>query len=81
MVRKAGARVRPNVFIRNLNIAGIRPIDSKRIKFIAERLALRHGAQFVIDTIKVCALRGDNVPHRTSATEDGVAFLNAAQTL
>ena len=76
-MREAGARVRTNVFLRDLNIVGIRPSDGRRIEIVADGLPLYHGAQLVIDTTLVCALRGDSIPHPKCATEDGVSLLRA----
>ena len=77
VVREAGARVRTNQFLRDLNIAGIRPTDGRRIEIVADGLTLYHGAQLVIDTTLISALRGDSVPHPRCATEDGVSLVHA----
>ena len=41
--REAGARVRRNVLVRDLNVPGVHPGDERRIEVIAEGLPLYHG--------------------------------------
>ena len=63
--------MRTDVFIRDLNIGGIRPMDGRRIEIVADGLSLYHVAQLVIDTTLVSALRGDGTLHPKGPIEDG----------
>ena len=56
--REAGARVRENQLVRELNIATSQ-IDGRRIEVIANGLPLWGGKQLVIDTTVVSALTGE----------------------
>eukprot|EP00972_Heterocapsa_arctica_P060164 8874430-Heterocapsa_arctica.AAC.1 len=57
--REGGARVRTNVLVRDLNVAGVRPDDGRRIEVIAEGIPLYGGAQLAIDTALVSPLGRD----------------------
>ena len=75
--REVGARVSTNVFLRDLDLVGIRVQDQRRIEVIAEGLPVFHGAQLVIDTTLVSPLRADGEPHRRCAEVDGAALVAA----
>ena len=64
--------MRTNVFVRDLNIMGIRPTDGRRIEIVADGLSLFHSAQLVIDTTIVCPVGRDGTAYARAADEDGV---------
>ena len=47
--REAGARVRTNQFLRDLNLQEISSNDGRRIEIICDGLPLYHGRQLAID--------------------------------
>ena len=49
-------------------------MDERRLGVVAEGLPLHGGAQLVIDTTLVSALRRDGAPRPSAATTDGVAL-------
>ena len=49
-------------------------MDERRLEVVAEGLPLHGGAQLVIDTTLVSALRRDGAPRPSAATTDGVAL-------
>jgi len=51
--REAGARVRTNVMVRDLNLGVARPDDARRIEVVADGLPLFHGAQLAVDATVV----------------------------
>ena len=57
--REAGARVRTNVFVRDLDLLPQGVPDQRRLEVVAEGLPLFHGAQLAIDTPLVSPLRAD----------------------
>jgi hypothetical protein len=75
--REAGARVRQNVFLRDLNVGPSRPTDGRRLEVVANGLPLYHGAQFAVDATLVCALKRSGEPRPGAAGGDGVALLAA----
>ena len=77
--REGGARVQTNVFLRDLNLAGVRADDGRRIEVIANGLPLYHGAQLAIDATIVSPVRGDSLPTPQAAGEDGVALRRACR--
>ena len=60
--REAGARVKENVFLRDLNVA-VPAGDTRKIEVIANGLALYNGKQLAIDTTVVNAPRRDGTAH------------------
>ena len=48
--REAGARVRTNVMVRDLDLAAFNHLDGRRLEIIADGLSLWRGAQLAIDT-------------------------------
>ena len=72
--REAGARVSTNVFVRDLDLIAPNVMDERRREVVAEGLPLHGGAQLVIDTTLVSALRRDGAPRPSAATTDGVAL-------
>ena len=77
--REGGARVRTHQFIRDLNISGISPTDTRKIEIICDGLPLYHGRQLAIDATMVSSLNGNGNPHPRAATEDGAVFRTARQ--
>merc|ERR1712139_504800 len=75
--REAGARVRSNQFLRDLNVFGIRGEDQRRIEIIGDGLSLFHGRQLAVDAILVSALNGNGIAHTGAANHDG-AMLEVA---
>ena len=57
--REAGARVRTNVFVRDLDLLPQGVPYQQRLEVVAEGLPLFHGAQLAIDTTLVSPLRAD----------------------
>ena len=78
--REAGARVRTNTFVRDLDLAGVNVLDGRRLEVVADGLTLWHGAQLAIDTTLVSPLHRDGTARRTAADRDGAALLQARRT-
>ena len=78
--REAGARVRTNTFVRDLDLAGVNVLDGRRLEVVADGLTLRHGTQLAIDTTLVSPLHRDGTARRTAADRDGAAPLQARRT-
>ena len=57
--REAGARVRTNTFVRDLDLAGVNVLDGRRLEVVADGLTLWHGAQLAKDTTLVSPLQRD----------------------
>ena len=75
--REAGARVVPNMLVRNMDLAVPVAGDARRLEVVADGLPLWGGVQLAVDTTLVSALRGDGNPRRGAATRDGVALSEA----
>ena len=75
--REASARVRTNVFVRDLDLLPQGVPDQRRLEVVAEGLPLFHGAQLAIDTTLVSPLRADGAPHIQCADVDGAALRQA----
>lgn len=75
--REAGARVRTNVMVRNLNVGVARPDDGRRIEVVADGLPLFHGAQLAVDATMVCALRRNGTARPRAPDVDGAALTEA----
>ena len=74
--REAGARVRTNVFLRDLNVA-VPPGDERRIEVIASGLPVYGGSQLAIDITMRSPLHA-NGSHKTAADwEDGATAKRA----
>ena len=50
MCREAGARVRTNTFVRDMDLEGVHVLDGRRLEVVADGLMLWDGAQLAIDT-------------------------------
>ena len=70
--REAGAVVRPNVMLRDMNV-GVQAADQRQIEVLAQGLPCRAGAQLAVDvTLRSCTTaRGE--PRVGAAAEDGAA--------
>ena len=77
--REAGARVRTNVLVRDLNAAGPDLRDHRQIEVIAEGLPLYHGRQLVIDATLVSPLTAAGLPAHGSHLRDGAAIDQAVR--
>ena len=74
--REAGAIVRTNVKLRDMNIA-VRADDERCIEVVASGLPLFHGAQLAVDITLRCALTSRGEPRTGAAREDGIACQSA----
>ena len=72
--RKGGARVRSNVFVRDLDLAEFNRFDARRLEVVADGLPLFGGAQFAIDTTMVSPLHRDGKARSGTARTDGKAL-------
>ena len=70
--REAGARVRTNVLLRNLNVAAA-PDDQRQLEVIASGLPVYGGSQVAIDVTLRSPLRRDGSPIATADWSDGAA--------
>ena len=78
--REAGARVRTNVMVRDLDLGVFDQLDGRRLEIIADGLPLWRGAQLAIDTTLVSPIRADGTARRHAAHRDGVALEEARRT-
>ena len=76
--REAGARVRVNVLVRDLNVPGVLATDGRRIEVIADGLPIYGGGQIALDATIVSPLTRTGLPRCGSDDQDGGA-LAAAQ--
>ena len=74
--REAGARVRLNTMVRDLDLLPGALLDNRRLEVVADGLPLFNGAQFAIDTM-VSALRGDGTARRGAQRTSGTAIMSA----
>ena len=74
--REAGAIVRTNVKLRDMNIA-VRADDERCIEVVASGLPLFHGAQLAVDITLRCALTSRGELRTAAAREDGITCQNA----
>ena len=70
VVREAGANVRFNCLLRDMNVA-VRAEDERRIEVLASGLPLFHGAQLAVDITLRSALTSNGEPRPGSARVDG----------
>ena len=77
--REAGARVRTNTFVRDLNVPGVLVTDDRHIEIIAEGLPLYAGRQLAIDATLVAPLTREGAPRGNSHSVDGHALREAIQ--
>ena len=76
--REAGGRVSPNMLLRDMNLAGIRPDDGRQIEVVVTGLPIFRGAQLAVDATLVSALTRDGEPQPHTDTTDG-AWLQEAR--
>ena len=74
--REAGARVRFNAFMRDMNI-GVGATDGRRIEVLAQDLPCFGGAQLAVDVTLRCALTRTGEPHPHAADVDGAVLVKA----
>ena len=72
--REAGARVRTNTFIRDMDLGMHDTFDGRRLEVLADGLPLHGGAQLAIDTTMVSPLHRNGVALRGAASRPGVAL-------
>jgi hypothetical protein len=76
--REAGAVVRQNVLLKNLN-ANVRASDKRAVEVVAQGLPCRGGKQLAVDVTLRSVLAADGTPHSRAASADGVVALRARQ--
>ena len=72
--REAGARVTTIVLVRDLDLGAPEATGARRLEDVADGLPLFGGAQLVVDTTFVSALRCDGSARAGAAHRDGVAL-------
>ena len=65
--REAGARVRTNVMVRDLDLGAFNRLDGRRLKIIADGLPLWRGAQLAVDTTLLSPIKADGTARRHAA--------------
>ena len=78
--REAGGRVATNLFVRNMDLGVPRVGDNGRLEVVVDGLPFFGGAQLVIDTTLVSALKANGEPRRGAADGDGVALAVGRRT-
>ena len=76
--REAGARVRFNAFLRDMNV-NVAATDERRIEVLAQDLPCFEGAQLAVDTTLRCVLSSAGEPHPNTADVDGAALVVARE--
>ena len=74
MCREGGARVRANVFVRDMDLAEHTRLDCRRLEVVADGLPLFGGVQLAIDTTMVSPLHRDGRSRRGTAQQNGKAL-------
>ena len=74
---QGGARVRTNVFVRDMDLAQHDRMDGRRLEVVADGLPLLGGAQLAIDTTMVSPLHRDGRARGGAAAHDGAALRQA----
>ena len=75
--REGGARVRANVFVRDMDLAEHSRLDCRRLEVVADGLPLFGGVQLAIDTTMVSPLHRDGRARRGTAQQNGKALEEA----
>ena len=75
--REGGARVRANVFVRDMDLAEYSRLDCRRLEVVADGLPLFGGVQLAIDTTMVSPLHRDGRARRGTAQQNGKALEEA----
>ena len=76
--REAGARVRTNVLLRDMNV-NVAAHDGRRIEVLAQGLPCFNGAQLAVDVTLRCALDSAGQPRPHAATTDGAVLEQARE--
>ena len=76
--REAGARVRTNVYLRDMNV-GVAAHDERRLEVLAQGLPCFGGAQLAIDATLRCALSTTGATRPRAARENGAALEDARE--
>ena len=76
--REAGARVRFNAFLRDMNV-NVAATDERRIEVLAQDLPCFGGAQLAVDITLRCVLSSAGEPHPNTADVDGAALMVARE--
>ena len=74
LLQRVCAVVTTNMRIQDMDIVVPNQLDERRIEVLADGLPLFHGAQVVVDTTLVSALRRDGAPHPRCADVDRAAL-------
>ena len=74
--REAGARVRTNVQLRNMNVT-VPCDDDRQIEVLASGLPIYNGAQLAVDVTLCSALRADGSARPRAHWQDGAAIEDA----
>ena len=72
--REAGARVRTNVMVRDLDLGAFNRLDGRRLEIIADGLPLWRGAQLAVDTTLVSPIKADGTARRHAARRNFIAL-------
>ena len=72
--REAGARVRTNVMVRDLDLGAFNRLDGRRLEIIADGFPLWRGAQLAVDTTLVSPIKADGTARRHAARRNGIAL-------
>ena len=72
--REAGARVRTNVMVRDLDLGAFNRLDGRRLEIIADGLPLWREAQLAVDTTLVSPIKADGTARRHAARRNGIAL-------
>ena len=72
--REAGAIVRTNVMVRDLNLGAFNRLDGRRLEIKADGLPLWRGAQLAVDTTLVSPIKADGTARRHAARRNGIAL-------
>ena len=76
--REAGARVRPNALLRDMNV-GVAAGDNRRIEVLAQDLPCYSGAQLAVDVTLRGALSANGEARPRAADEDGAVLEQARE--
>ena len=77
--REAGARVRLNTTVRDLDLLPGALFADRRLEVVADGLPLFNVAQLAIDTKMVSALRGDGTARRGAQHTSGTAIMSTTR--
>ena len=75
--KEVPARIRANVFVRDMDLAELNRLDNRRIEIVADGLHLFRGVQLATDTTMVSPLHRDGMARRGTAQQNGKALEEA----